>query len=158
MRQAKKTKIYKLSLFLLGLTVLINFSFCLMPFAASAQISDSFTEPNTHISESENEYNQEGNCDVAADKGTNNASDLPKTSQNDDTKSSNTILPCCFDHNKITKIDNASNFKISDLQFYAILDNTDLDYKAESQNSSYIHSLNLPPPRADILFSVIKKE
>ncbi|EKE11088.1 MAG: hypothetical protein ACD_15C00138G0011 [uncultured bacterium] len=156
MRQAKKTKIYKLSLFLLGLTVLINFSFCLMPPDASAQIPDGFTEPNPHISHSGS--NKDESCEVVTDSSTKEVSDLQKTIQNNGAKNSGTILPCCFDHNKITKIDNASNFKINDLQFYAILNNTDLDYKAESQNSSYVHSLNLPPPRADVLFSVIKKE
>jgi hypothetical protein len=155
MRQAKKTSIYKLSLFLLGLTVLINFSFCLMPSAASAHPSDLLSESNSH---DKNKPDQKESCEVATVNDISKRSNLQKTTQNSATKNSNAILPCCCDLKKITKIDNVSNFKINDSQFYAILNDTDLDHKSESQNSSYIHSLNLPPPRTDMLFSVIKKE
>ena len=44
----KKTKLYKSSLFLLGLLFLVNFGFCLMPLTVSAQISN---EPKEIIPE-----------------------------------------------------------------------------------------------------------
>lgn len=179
MRQVKKTKLYKGSLFLLGMMVLINFSFCLMPLTVFAQILEkqenpvlqnvnesmlipdlsilpSLDEPIPEIFQRDNQLSEEEDCTE-----TEPAMATPyetETDQNNTKPSKNTVLPCCQDHEKITEIDNVPNLKINNPIFYATPDENLLDPKALIQDSSSIQSLDLPPPKADVLSSVFKKE
>lgn len=157
MRPVKKTKLYKLALFLLGLMVLINFGFCLMPLAVSAQILAKPKEIVPEISQKDINFSEEGNCE---DAGHNYKTETPeaKTDQSDTAQNKNAVLPCCLDHGRITKIDNAPDQEINGLISYASQGGNFSDLEAPTQNSSYIQSLELPPPKADRLSSVFKKE
>lgn len=160
MRQVKKTKLYKLSLFLLGLMVLVNFGFCLMPLVASAQILNKPKEIVPEISQEDINFSGEENCeDTDHNYKTNQTeSQETRTEQSNNTPNKNTVLPCCLDHEKITKIDNAPNSEINSLLFYATSNESLPDSETLIQNSSSIQLLDLPPPKADVLFSVCKKE
>jgi len=160
MRPKNKTKLYKFSLFLLGLMVLANFGFCLAPLAVSAQILDRSKEIVPEISQKNNQLNGESGCE---DTGHNYGTDQPepqetKADQNNGAQDKKAVLPCCLDHEKITKIDNAPNQETNSLIFYAVQGERLSDLETPTQNSLYIQSLDLPPPKADILFSVFKKE
>jgi len=160
MKRAKKTKLYKLSLFLLGSMFLVNFGFCWMPLVASAQILNKPAEIVPEISQKDVNLNQEGSCEETIhDYKTNSA--VPQetqTDQNDTSSSKNTVLPCCLDHNKITQIDDAPKLEANNPIFYATSNENLSDAKALIQNSSAIQLLDLSPPKADILESVFKKE
>lgn len=149
MRQANKNKLYTLSVLLLGTMVFVNLSFCLALFANAAQAQESFKEPSSEVFKKDISPAKEESCENTAET---------KTEQGSNTKNKNTVLPCCLDHDKITKIDNAPNFKISDLHLPPVLAISDLDYEAKNQTYSFVRSLDLPPPEPDILFSVFKKE
>lgn len=160
MRSVKKTKLYKLSLFLLGLMFLVNFSFCLMPPTVSAQILNQSEEIVPEVSQEAIDFSAENRCeDTDHNYKTDNA--VPQetqTEQNNNTSDKNTVLPCCLDHNKVTKINNAPKLEINNLIFNAALKNNLSDCATLIQNSSHIQSLDLPPPKADRLSSVFKKE
>lgn len=160
MGRVKKTKLYKLSLFLLGLMVLINFSFCLMPLTVSAQILNQPEEIIPEVSQEAVDFNTENSCE---DTGHNYKTEAAafqetKTEPSDNTSDKNTVLPCCLDHDKITQINNAPKPEINDVIFYTTSENNSLDYEVLIQNSAYNQALDLPPPKTDNLFSVYKKE
>lgn len=160
MRPVKKTKLYKLSLFLLGLMVLVNFGFCLMPLTVSAQILNKPKEIVPEVSQENINFSGEENCeDTDHDYKTGQTEPREtRAKQNNNKPNKNTVLPCCLDHEKITKIDNAPNLKINDLLFYATPNESLSDSEALIQNSLSLQLLDLPPPKADTLFSVFKKE
>lgn len=161
MQPVKKTKLYKLYLFLLGAMVLINFSFCLMPLAVSAQTLNKSEEIVSEISQKDNQFNEEERCeDTSHGYKTDNTApqEETKTNQNNNAPDKNTVLPCCLDHDRITQINNAPKLEIKNLIFYATSENNNLDSVVPIQDSLHIQLIDLPPPKADVLFSIFKKE
>jgi hypothetical protein len=137
--------------------VLVNFGFCLMPLAVSAQTLAKPKEIVPEISQKDINFSGEGNCEDASHDYKTETPET-KTDQSDTAQNKNAVLPCCLDHGRITKIDNAPNQETNNLIFYAVQNESLSDLETPTQNSSYIQSLDLPPPKADILFSVFKKE
>lgn len=160
MQPVKKTKLYKLSLFLLGLMVLVNFGFCLMSLTVSAQILNKPKEIIPEVSQENINFSGEENCEDTDHDYKTGKTEPQKTraEQSNSASNKNTVLPCCLDHEKITKIDNAPNPEINSLLFYATSNESLPDSEALIQNLSSIQLLDLPPPKADVLFSVFKKE
>jgi len=155
----KKSNLFRLSVFLLGLTVLINFGFCLAPFA-SAQTHGRIKQPTPVSTLNEDISRGEDNCENTSAEVKNDKpeSHEARAEQSDSSRNSNTVLPCCLDHDRINKIDTAASFKLQNINLLAILENASPNDEAKIQNSSYANSIDLPPPEADVLFSVIKKE
>ena len=160
MRLAKKTKLYKSSVFLLGLMILVNFGFCLMPLIVSAQILNKSEEIVPEISQKEVNFNAENSCeDTSHDYKTDKTTPQETQAAQDETvPNKNTVLPCCLDHDRITQIDNAPKLEINNPIFYATSENNISKATTLIQNSLFDQSLDLPPPKADILSSIFKKE
>ena len=156
----KKTKLYKASLFLLGLIFLVNFSFCWMPLAVSAQTLNQPREIVPEIPQKDEQLGAENRCeDTSQDYKADQAEPQEtQTEQNNNTSDKNAVLPCCLDHNKVTKINDAPKLEVNNPIFYATSNENLSDAKALIQNSSAIQLLDLSPPKADILESVFKKE
>lgn len=141
----KRTKAYRLSVIILGLIILVSLDFCFAPLMADVRIPDGYVEP---ISERYQDDDCTGhdkrseNSEAAKDSGTTKDSDVPV---------------CCLDHDKTTKMDNPQSLRMTNMLFCAIHDDIFYDI-SEDKTSSKIGSIDLPPPEADTLFSILKKE
>lgn len=137
MAKSKKKKFNRIICFSLLIAIISSWSFCFSPKEAYAQ-------------DAELEENMPDLPDSGVSRG--------KTENEHHSSDESSVLPCCQNHDRITKIDTVKNRSVDDV-ILPVVEGVDISFQLFlPQNSLDTKILDSPPPDGERLASIYKKE